>query len=279
MTPNLPLCASREAYRLLSQQLRQIENRDALLTGAVAISLHQDAKCRALESADTTIQSYVDTIRSRVHGRQPQALVAHLHDYLFDELGFVGNVTDYYNPANSYLPNVLETKRGLPITLALIYKTVAERLGLRVWGVGLPGHFLNALDCGQGIMLIDAFNGGCVISRDEAIGKMRSVLGEETEWSEELLAPVSNRHWLTRILQNLLNVFGSMGRYADVAAMLEMEMLLWPEQDRLQRDLGLVLARVGLSESASTWINHYLANNPDDPLKTDLRQLLHVLQT
>jgi regulator of sirC expression with transglutaminase-like and TPR domain len=279
MTPNLPLCTSREAFRLLSHQLREIESPDALLNGAVAIALHQDGKCRNVQTADAIIQSHVDTIRSRVRGQQPQALLAHLHAYLFDELGFSGNDEDYYNPGNSYLPNVLETKRGLPITLAIIYKTVAERLGLRVWGVGLPGHFLSAIDCGQGIMLIDAFNGGCVISRDEAVSRMRAVLGDEVEWSDELLAPVSNRHWLTRILQNLLNVFGSMGRYADVAAMLEMEMLLWPEQDRLQRDLGLVLARVGLSQPASTWINHYLANNPDDPQKTDLRQLLNVLET
>ena len=243
MTPNLPLCSSREAFRLLSHQLRQIENRDALLNGAVAIALHQDGKRSTAQAIDATIQSYVDTIRSRVKSRQPQALVAHLHSYLFDELGFAGNDDDYYNPANSYLPKVLETKRGLPITLALVYKTVAERLGLRVWGVGLPGHFLCALDSGQGVMLIDAFNSGCEISRDEAESRMRAVLGEEAEWSDELLTPISNRHWLTRILQNLLNVFGSLGKYADVAAMLEMEMLLWPKQDRLQRDLGLVLAR------------------------------------
>jgi regulator of sirC expression with transglutaminase-like and TPR domain len=279
MTPNLPLCSSREAFRLLSHQLRQIESRDALLNGAVAIALHQDPKCGSVHSTDAIIQSYVDTIRSRVKGKQPQALLAHLHSFLFDEQGFAGNAEDYYNPNNSYLPSVLRTKRGLPITLALVYKTVAERLGLRAWGVGLPGHFLTAVDCGQGVMMIDAFNGGAIISKDEAVSRMRSVLGEEAEWSDELLAPVSNRHWLTRILQNLLNVFGSLGHYADVAAMLEMEMILWPEQDRLQRDLGLVLARVGLSQPASTWINHYLENNPDDPQKTDLRQLLHVLET
>lgn len=279
MTPSLPLCTSRDAFRLLSNQLKQIENRDALLNGAVAIAMHQDPKCGTVHIVDTTIQSYVDTIRSRVRGKQPQAVLAHLHSYLFDELGFSGNDEDYYNPANSYLPTVLQTKRGLPITLALVYKSVAERLGLKVWGVGLPGHFLAAVECGQGPMMIDAFNGGCIVSKDEAVARMRSVLGEDVEWSDELLAPVSNRHWLTRILQNLLNVFGSLGHYADVAAMLEMEMILWPEQDRLQRDLGLVLARVGLAQPASNWINHYLENNPDDPQKLDLRQLLQVLQT
>lgn len=279
MKPNLPLCSSREAYRLLAAQLPQIDSPDALINGAAAIALHQDSGCADAQSIDSIIQGYADVIRSRVRGSQPQAMLAHLHAFLFDEQGFAGNTEDYYNAANSYLPVVLQTKRGLPITLALVYKIVAERLGLRVWGVGLPGHFLAAVDTGTAVMMIDPFNGGCIISQEEAVCRMRAVLGDEVEWSDDLLKPVSNRHWLTRILQNLLNVFGSMGHYADVAAMLEMEMLLWPEQDRLERDLALVLARVGLAEPASNWLNHYLQNNPDDPQQTDLLQLLHVLET
>ena len=279
MKPNLPLCTSREAFRLLASQLPHLEGPDALLNGAVAIATHHDPACGDTAAVDMQIQGFADTIRSRVRGSQPQALLAHLHGFLFDEMGFTGNSEDYYNPNNSYLPMVLHTKRGLPITLSLLYKSVAERLGLKVWGVGLPGHFVTAVEVQSRVMMIDAFNGGCILSEDEAVKRMRAVLGDDVEWSDEYLKPVSNRHWLTRILQNLLNVFGSMGHYADVAAMLEMEMILWPDQDRLQRDLALVLARVGLSQPASTWLNHYLKNNPDDPQETDLRQLLHVLET
>jgi hypothetical protein len=62
-----------------------------------------------------------------------------------------------------------------------------------------------------------------------------------------------------------------------MAAVLEMEMLLWPGQGHLQRDLALVLARIGMARPASVWLNEYLKNNPDDPQKTDLKQLLDVL--
>jgi len=103
------------------------------------------------------------------------------------------------------------------------------------------------------------------------------MFGAEAEWSEELLRPASNRHWLTRILQNLLNVFGAAGDYSDVAAVLEMEMLLWPEQSHLQRDLGLVLARCGLSQPASAWLDRYLKANPDDPQGRQIKELLQVL--
>ena len=65
---------------------------------------------------------------------------------LYNNNPFTGNTEDYYNPANSYLPTVLETKRGLPITLSLVYRLVAERVGLRSWGVGLPGHFVVAVE-------------------------------------------------------------------------------------------------------------------------------------
>src|SRR5206468_3902056 len=130
------------------------------------------------------------------------------HDVLFEEAGFTGNSDDYYAPSNSYLPAVLETKRGLPITLSLVYKIVAERLGLRVWGVGLPGHFLAGLDIDADVMLIDPFTGGRMLTIEEAHERLRDVLGPEVEWSDELIQPISNRHWLTRILQNLLNTFG-----------------------------------------------------------------------
>ena len=79
------------------------------------------------------------------------------------------------------------------------------------------------------------------------------------------------------MLQNLLHVFGGAGQYQNVGAMLEMEMLLWPDQTHLQRDLALVLARLDHAEPAMAWLDHYLKTNPDDPQKQDLARLLDVL--
>jgi regulator of sirC expression with transglutaminase-like and TPR domain len=253
-TNKLPLCCSPRAFELLSQQVESIDSPDAL-------------------------QGFADQVRGRVRGAQPQAVMAHLHQFLFDEKKFRGNTDDYYNPRNSYLPAVLDSKQGLPITLCLIYKLVAERLGLRCWGVGLPGHFLVAVaDRGpESATLVDPFTGGRLLTSDEAHDRMKEMFGPEVEWSEEMLRPASNRHWLTRMLQNLLNVFGSAGHFSDVAAVLEMEMLLWPEHTHLQRDLGLVLARCGLSRPASIWLDRYLQQNPDDPQKKQLKELLQVL--
>lgn len=276
MIPHLALCCSPEAFKLMARQIASLNSSDALLYGAIALSMHQVEGVNPA-AIDARLQQYADAVRQRVHGRQPQAILAHLHDFLFDEQGFAGNTDDYYNTVNSYLPVVLETKRGLPITLSLIYKIVAERLGLHVWGVGLPGHFLIGMEQGGSVALIDPFVSGRIITCEEAHEQMRNLFGPDVEWSDELIQPVSNRHWLTRMLQNLLNLFGNSGHFADVAAMLELEMLLWPEQNQLQRDLGLVLARIGMSRPASQWLDRYLKSNPDDPQKVDLEQLLAVL--
>jgi regulator of sirC expression with transglutaminase-like and TPR domain len=275
--PNLPQCCTPNAFKLLSRQVETINSPDALLNGAVAISMHQMEGVSPAK-VDSQLQKYADIVRRRVRGNQPQALLAHLHELLFDEEGFTGNTEDYYNTANSYLPAVLATKRGLPITLSLVYKLVAERLGLRVWGVGLPGHFLvGVAETANKTLLIDPFARGRVLCAADAHDRIQELFGPEVEWSEELLSPATNRHWLTRILQNLLHILGANNQYTDVAAVLEMEMLLWPKQGHLQRDLALVLARIGLARPASMWLDSYLRDNPDDPQKTDLKQLLDVL--
>ena len=277
MKPQLPLCCTPAAHSLMARQLSAIHSPDALLEGAVAISMHQMEDID-LHHVDRTLQSFADTVRSRVRGSQPQAMLAHLHEFLFDEQGFVGNNDEYYNTVNSYLPAVLKTKTGLPITLSLVYKLVAERVGLKCSGVGLPGHFVVAVDLNENApLLVDPFDCGRVLTHEEAHNRMQETFGQEIEWSDELLQPVSNLHWLTRMLQNLLHIFGAQRHYADLAAMLELEMLLWPNQTHLQRDLALVLARIGLSQPASLWLDCYLRSNPDDPQKGDLEQLLEVL--
>ena len=272
----LPLCCTPEAFQLMSRQAASIESPDALVFGAAAIAMHQVENVDPA-TVDETIQRYADTVRSRVRGPQTQALMAHLHDVLFDEEGFTGNEDDYYNTANSYLPEVLRTKRGLPITLSLVYKIVAERLGLRAWGVGLPGHFVAGVDC-HGPALVDCFHGGRLLDRGDALQLVHDTAGGEADFDESMLRPVTHRHWVTRLIQNLLQIHSGAGNYTDVAAMLEFELLLWPDQLHLQRDLGLVLARIGQPRPAASWLEKYLKERPDDPQRADLEELLGVLR-
>lgn len=268
MKPPLPLCCDASAFRSFSAALPKIETTDGLVRAAVALS--RDQPTGILATTQTALAAHAQVVRERVRGTQQQALLAHLHDYLFDELGFAGNGNDYYCPLNSYLPSVLETKMGLPITLSLVYKAVAEKLGQTVRGVGLPGHFIAAIETDTGIMHVDCFAGGKIITEDESRERVESIFGDTVEWQDEMLKPVTNRMWVSRIIQNLMHVFTTNQQWKSVAAMLELQMALWPKQTQLQRDLGLVLARVDMPQPAGQWLDEYLRTNPDDPEREDL---------
>ncbi len=272
----LPVCCDTTAFDMMRRAAERLESPIGLIEGAVAISRHQNPHAD-LELCKQALFDMSRNIRRRVRGSQPQALLAHLHEHLFVTQDFLGNSLNYHDPANSCLSSVLETKRGLPITLSLIYRIVGERAGLDVRGIGLPGHFCAGVNLPEGVMIVDCFYSGRVLNHDEALERMRDTYGPHVDWSDQLLEPVSHRHWLTRIMQNLLHTFSERDSLRDVAAMLEMEMILWPDQAHLQRDLALVLARVGQPAPASAWLTKYLQTNPHDPHRGDLEQLLEVL--
>lgn len=276
MTPSLPLCCTSESFRLFAGQVHSLDSSEALLRAAVAVSRNHLNETTAAD-VSRVIDDYAKVIKSRVRGTQTQAMVAHLHHYLFDELGFVGNAEDYYNPANSYLPMVLESRQGLPITLSMVYKLTAERCGLTVKGVGLPGHFLTSVQTETGPMFVDCYAGGRVMSVDECKERVESIFADTVGWCEQMLEPVTHRMWLSRMIQNLLHIFTTNQDWADVAAMLELQMLLWPNQSHLQRDLGLVLARIDMPKPASAFLGEYLKSNPNDPERDELAELLHKL--
>jgi regulator of sirC expression with transglutaminase-like and TPR domain len=153
---------------------------------------------------------------------------------LFDVVGFEGNVDDYYDPANSYLPEVLGTRRGLPITLVLIYKYVAEQLGLVVHGINSPGHFLAAVEsggtdtngAGDGWMYVDPFFGGALLTRSDVYRRIEATTGRPPSKSSDWLAPATHQQWLSRMLNNLQAIFARSGRERDLYAMQELQQLL-----------------------------------------------------
>lgn len=271
-----PISCRRGAFELMRRAASKMETPAGLIEGAIAIAMHAmpDVSVNAVRNE---LYDHARDLRSRVRGTQVQAKIAHLHEILFVEEAYIGNSLNYHDPANSYLPAVLELKRGLPITLSLIYRVVAERAGLKVRGIGLPGHFCCGVEMPEGLMIVDPFYAGRVLNKHEALERIRDTYGPDIEWSDALLRPVSNRHWLTRMMQNLLHTFSERDQLREVAAMLELELILWPEQHHLQRDLALVLARLGHSDNAGEWLGRYLATNPDDPQRDDLEQLLEAL--
>jgi regulator of sirC expression with transglutaminase-like and TPR domain len=121
--------------------------------------------------------------------------------------GLGGNVDDYDNPDNSFVNRVLDTRRGIPVSLSVIWMEVGRRAGLEVVGVGIPGHFL-VYAAGQ---LVDPFHYGEAIGFDEAAGLVATALGGAPRLDRSWLEPVTDAHTIDRILRNLDHLYRERG--------------------------------------------------------------------
>ena len=209
------------AYELFTSQLPTLEETDSLVCAAVAVAMHefQDANP---DDVDRTLKQIADEISGRVVSGNQHALVAQLHAVLFDELGFTGNTENYYSPENSYLPKVLQSRRGLPVTLSLVYKSVAQRIGLKARGINSPVHFLAAVELDGAWMIVDPFHDGRELAREEVFDRLEQLAGGPLQRSDELLATATHRDWLARIVRNLEQVFQRTARQIDMLAMREL---------------------------------------------------------
>lgn len=225
MHPREPKYCNQQAFASFRDSVNSLDTPTGLLSGAAAIAIH----FLPSESLQPSIESVMDmaaTVRRRVHHATPQALVARLHEVMFDELGFSGNESDYYAVENSLIPRVLQTKRGIPITLSLVYFTVGRLVGLEVEGVNSPGHFLVRVHLGSDTMLVDPFHAGRVLSAVEGVAMIERVV--QQPWQDDIdWFPVCEpRQWLERILNNLRSTLIHSGDYKDVAAMRELQSIL-----------------------------------------------------
>lgn len=224
VAPNSTRCRE-QAYELFAAGLAHLDSNAGLLQAATAINMHcDDSVC--FEQVDNELRTLAARVRCRLKSTHASAMLAHLHRVLFDEEGFEGNRDDYYNPRNSYIASVLECKRGTPITLALIYKCVAERLPIQVEGVGAPGHFLAQVEVEGRRALIDPFHGGRLLTRAEALRRVEQTTGCVVPECVDVLAPVTHRQWIERMLNNLQVVFAQANCPEDLAAMRELAALL-----------------------------------------------------
>ena len=253
-----------------------------LLEAAVAIAQHDFPR---LDVQATLAE--IDTLAAKLGRRlpadaAPMQRLRLLNRFFFQELGFSGNVNDYYDPRNSYVHCVLETRRGIPITLALLYVELANQVGLDACGISFPGHFLAKVHMPQGEIVIDPFTGQSM-SRDALDGLLapyrrrgaRSGLGEAPLGS--FLQPAQPREVIARMLRNLKEVFRSSQDAARLLAVAERLVILLPDAWEERRDRGLVHAALGARFPAMADLAGYLEHAPDAPDRPAIRKRLAEL--
>lgn len=224
-TSQEPVYCRPEAYRFFMEQLPHLWSSEGLLRAAVGISMHALDDVHPAQ-VEEKLRGLSQRVREQAASQQPTALATALHQVLFIDEGFIGNHDKYYHALNSYVPAVLQFKRGLPITLSLVYKIVAEGAGLAVAGVNAPGHFLARVRLESGWQIVDPFYGGELLTRDEVFDRLDRIAQRPLPRSDELLAAPNHYQWIYRLIGNLRQLFVSEGRRDDLAAMSELLLAL-----------------------------------------------------
>jgi regulator of sirC expression with transglutaminase-like and TPR domain len=200
--------------------------------------------------------------------------VARLNHYLFEELGFDGDSDAYDDPVNSYLDQVLERRRGLPILLSLVYVEIARRRGVDIDPIGFPGHFIVSPRGSEPRFFVDPFRRGAIVRLDAALKDLEDKIGETGANAGFYLSPVSGRQVLIRMTVNLKGSWLRRGDHTAALRNVERLLVLVPEAVDERRDRGLLLARLGRDAEAITDLASYLGLRPNAP---DARQIAATL--
>lgn len=188
-----------------------------------------------------------------------------LNHYFYHELGFAGNINDYYDPDNSYLHKVLATRRGIPISLAVIYMELAQQVGLNIKGISFPGHFLMKLSVQSGDIILDPFNGAS-LSREDLEERLEPYFSQQAVADDTPLATyLSDAHpraILVRMLRNLKALFSEKPCWQQLLNVQQRLVILLPGEVEERRDRGLAYANLDCPQAALQDIEVYLSQCP-----------------
>jgi regulator of sirC expression with transglutaminase-like and TPR domain len=189
--------------------------------------------------------------------------VGRLNAFLFHELGFDGNRSDYYDPRNSFLNEVLDRRVGIPLTLSMIYMEIGRRCGLDIHGVGFPGHFLCKVVLDEGELVIDPFQRGHLLGLDEIKKRLQAAVGERVPFDARVLRAARPREILVRMLQNLRSVYEQKNDLVRALSAVDRLLLLSPQNVRGLRDRANICERLGGPQAAAEDLEKVLQIEPE----------------
>jgi regulator of sirC expression with transglutaminase-like and TPR domain len=197
-----------------------------------------------LDEMGETATTLVGERVAGLSGDTTRAAIEAINDYLFKDLGFVGNHDKYEDPRNSCLNEVLDRRTGIPITISVVYLEVARRAGLQMDGVNFPGHFL--VRC-HGVtrsdasgLIIDPYHGGVLLSEQRCRVLLKRHVGPEVTFSRSLLAPATRTQIMVRMLLNLKRLYVHMRSFPQARDITELLVAMTPSALNELRDRGLL---------------------------------------
>ncbi len=206
------------------------------------------------------------SLKRRLRGDiSPTETLIALNRYLFDELGFRGNVEDYYDPRNSLVNEVIDRRLGIPITLALIHIEIGRRIGLALHGVAFPGHFLVKCRLRDGAVVLDPYARGASLGMEELQQRLRALRGgslPSTDRVRHLLAAAGKKSILARMLRNLKVIYRERGDLARALAATDRIIGLEPGSAEEYRDRAGLYLDLECFRAALSDFRNYLMLKP-----------------
>ena len=251
-----------------------VQSDDDLPLLEAAASLAQDEEpALDVEQVLDDVERLLKRVRSRLTAHADDLTrLAVLTQVFYKGLGFGLNANDYYAPENSYLQEVLRTRRGIPISLAVIWLELAQGLGLNAQGISFPGHFLMKVALDAGLVVIDPADGQSLgvdtlaerlaPYRDEIDRQAGADLDEGETPLGLYLQACPPRDLLARMLRNLKEIFRSQEDWPRLLAVMERLVVLLPDDMGERRDRGLVHAELGHAGQALADLQAYLEAEP-----------------
>ena len=271
MTPADKLVMAEARSRFASLVMRLDQEID-LAEAALLVAAEDAPHCNVAHSR-ALLEEFGAEARARI-AHQPGGAISVFNQYIFEELGFVGNQTAYYDPRNSLLNYVLERRIGIPITLSVVYMEVGRRAGLRVDGVALPGHFIvrvHSLGDSDAATLVDPFRGK-VIDEEDCQERLDVVYNGQVPLDREHLQTATSREIMVRLLRNLKAIYVQAQLHRRALATVERILLLGPHLLDERRDRGALLAQLNRLHEAIADTQTYLKFAPGAPDADTVRE-------
>jgi regulator of sirC expression with transglutaminase-like and TPR domain len=234
------------------------------------------------EYPDLDLEKYLDQLAALAREAEPALRAAEttvskiqtLSEFLFTRKGFEGNRDQYGDPRNSFLNDVLERRLGIPISLSVLYIEVGRRLGLNLYGVSFPTHFLVKAVDDRGELIIDPFNEGAILDLDEIRARLQQIYRQPLDVHPEMLKPVGARHILARMLRNLKNIYARGADWQRVLSALDRILMLDPRSVEELLERAVLYERMECFAAALDDFQSFLTQAPEHPTVETVREAI-----
>ena len=201
-----------------------------------------------------------------------------LNDLLFQKMQFTGNIDNYYDPKNSFLNDVIDSRKGIPISLSVIYLELAWSLGLDATGIGFPGHFLVRVNHRGKIVYVDAFYKGRIMTADDCVEFWNDISEGEVEFQNSFLSQLNKQQILIRMLRNLKGIYLEQKSYKKLIRVMDKLILMNPNLPDEVRDRGIIFYQMQAFRLALRDFEDYLSTSAGSEDSEVIHQYIEVLR-